>query len=345
MSSASRKSTARRAAKDPEVADDDVLDTDDDESTEALRSDIEQTRAEMGQTIEAIKERLAPDNIKESVKEEVKEQLESAKEKIKETISEQYHDAKASVREATIGRVEHMMHSAGETVGEARETIVETVRRNPIPAALVGIGLGWLLMSARSQRRRSEWRHPPSFAGDRYDARNEYGYPRGLGGYGAWDERGGRNREQENGVIEKVKGAAGSVVHRAEGAASQVAHTAEELAHRAQHGASALAHRVEDTAHDLGHRARYGAQRIEHRVEETFQENPLALGALAVAVGAAVGLALPQTRRENELIGEARDQLVDKARDVAESALGKVEQAANDLGGGRKGENRQQQRT
>ncbi len=29
--------------------------------------------------------------------------------------------------------------------------MVETVRANPLPAALTGIGLGWLLMSARQQ--------------------------------------------------------------------------------------------------------------------------------------------------------------------------------------------------
>ena len=45
-----------------------------------------------------------------------------------------------SVKEATVGRAQ-----------EAGSTIVETVRANPVPAALTGIGLGWLYMSARRQ--------------------------------------------------------------------------------------------------------------------------------------------------------------------------------------------------
>ena len=39
---------------------------------------------------------------------------------------------------------------------------------------------------------------------------------------------------------------------------------------------------------------------------EYLEDNPLALGALAVAVGAAVGFAIPSTRYEGQLMGEAR---------------------------------------
>jgi hypothetical protein len=40
-----------------------------------------------------------------------------------------------------------------------------------------------------------------------------------------------------------------------------------------------------------------------------LQENPLAVGTLAVGVGAAVGLAIPETSKEHEVMGEARDNL------------------------------------
>jgi hypothetical protein len=44
------------------------------------------------------------------------------------------------------------------------------------------------------------------------------------------------------------------------------------------------------------------------------QENPLAAGALAVAVGAAIGLACPATDYEDRAMGETRDQALAKAR-------------------------------
>ena len=48
-----------------------------------------------------------------------------------------------------------------------------------------------------------------------------------------------------------------------------------------------------------------------------MEHNPLAVGAVAMAVGAAVGLALPETRREQELMGDARDRVVDNAKSMA----------------------------
>ena len=60
-------------------------------------------------------------------------------------------------------------------------------------------------------------------------------------------------------------------------------------------------------------------------------ENPLAVGAVALALGTAVGFTLPQTRRENELLGEARDTLIDRAQAVAQDTLEKVRQVAGDV--------------
>jgi ABC-type sulfate transport system permease component len=48
-----------------------------------------------------------------------------------------------------------MVHSAQDTVRSTRNTVVDTIVENPIPAALAGIGLAWLFMSARSNSRAS----------------------------------------------------------------------------------------------------------------------------------------------------------------------------------------------
>ena len=71
-----------------------------------------------------------------------------------------------------------------------------------------------------------------------------------------------------------------------------------------------------------------------------MERNPLAVGAVAMAVGVAVGLALPETRREQHLMGDARDrvvgntramanQAVDRATEAARSALGTARNAAD----------------
>ena len=55
-----------------------------------------------------------------------------------------------------------------------------------------------------------------------------------------------------------------------------------------------------------------------------MHENPLAVGAVAIAAGTAVGLVLPSTRLETEYIGETGERLVERVEDVARDALGKV---------------------
>lgn len=75
-------------------------------------------------------------------------------------------------------------------------------------------------------------------------------------------------------------------------------------------------HKLEQ-ATELAHR---GADRVKSRYENMLEDNPLALGACAVAAGLAIGLLLPPTQRENEIMGEARDSLMDQAIGIVNEA-------------------------
>jgi len=55
-----------------------------------------------------------------------------------------------------------------------------------------------------------------------------------------------------------------------------------------------------------------------------LHENPLAVGAASLALGAAIGLAIPETQRENQLLGEARDSVMDKTMGTAQDTMQKV---------------------
>jgi len=246
--------------------------TDDYEDPEQLRADIEDTRAEMSQTINEIQERLSPENVMDQVKEKV--------------------------REATIGKVERVMNRVGETIGEvtepAREVVMETGRsaadvvwRNPIPVALIGLGLGMIAM--RAFRR-----------GNGYD----------------YDETRRRSSRQNFTSTETPYG-----WHQTQdvstGTVNRVKETASDLAHRSTEAINNLGTRAKDTASSIG-----------TRVEHMLYENPLAVGAVAVAAGTAVGLMLPTTRFESEYIGETSERLVDKAQEVAREAIDKVQNVA-----------------
>jgi hypothetical protein len=75
-------------------------------------------------------------------------------------------------------------------------------------------------------------------------------------------------------------------------------------------------------------RARHTLDRERARLETTVQQYPLAVGAAAFIVGMSVGMAVPETERENELLGEARDNAVQRAQEAASGAVERVKEAA-----------------
>lgn len=309
------------------------------DDTAEIRAGIEETRAEMSETIDAIQERLSPQHLKEQVKEQVREQ---------------YEEAKATVRDATIGKAEEMVRNMGDTIHEARYGLTETIRQNPIPSALVGIGLGWLLMNRRSGAPRRDsgsdyqnryYRGGPVYSRDQRDYAGGAHYYAG-GSYANHDDmvaqgkdsaRSTLRRAQETAenVVERAQEQVGTIADRAQqtvgNAVSQVQETASNIGSQAQETASNLADQTQEAATYIADQAQYQAQRLEDRFQQTLYENPLAVGAVALALGTAVGFSLPQTQRENELLGDARDNLIDRAQEVAQDTLEKVQQVAGEV--------------
>jgi len=105
--------------------------------------------------------------------------------------------------------------------------------------------------------------------------------------------------------------------------ASGIKQHAVELGHDLRDQASELGQH----AAELGHRAYDQLQRTQERTAQLVDENPLVVGALALAAGVGVGLLLPATSRENRLLGQTRDQLIDEAQRTA-SRFGETFQRA-----------------
>jgi hypothetical protein len=97
---------------------------------------------------------------------------------------------------------------------------------------------------------------------------------------------------------------------------------------------SGPASRATERAGEMGEQARAAvrqtSRRAQNQLQRAINDNPLAVGAAAVVLGAAVGLALPETERENEWMGEARDTVVNKAQDLAHGAADRAKDAASE---------------
>lgn len=226
-----------------------------DHRTQEIRAEIEQTRDDMSETIDAIQEKLRPGRI--------------------------VAEATSSVTDATREKVRDMAYRASDAAD----------RQTWIPAAMIGIGTAWLLMNRSRSRSDEEYETGPNawretgYAGDTESARVV----------------GTRGEDTSAGVRSAVSGMAGQVAERAGEVADNARQTVRQTSRRAQ-----------------------------NQLQRAIRENPLAVGAAAAILGAAVGLALPETERENEWMGETRDNVLDKAQDLAREAKDKVKNAASD---------------
>ncbi len=283
---------------------------------EASRAQIEQTRSELSSTIDAIQEKLSPANIAQQ--------------------------AKDTVKEATVGKAQEMVSNAGnaatDVVSNAGSSakgfgsnLLDTIKGNPVPAAIAGIGLGWLFMS------RNKGGSSTQYYADRSDG-YPAGYNPGNSGYYAASNsanyQAGDGQSSVSDRVSKTQDKVGDLAGQAQNKVSDVASSVGSTAGQA-------AETVQDTAGQLASNAQYGAQRAQSAFQQSLQSNPLAVGVVSLALGAAIGLSIPETDKENELLGETRDDVVQQAQQtvsekaqqvqsVAQQAVGAAKDAASD---------------
>ena len=82
----------------------------------------------------------------------------------------------------------------------------------------------------------------------------------------------------------------------------------------------------------VGSAARHQVERARTGFEHMLEEQPLVVGAVAVALGAVLGATLPTSRIENRYLGPTRDQLQNRAGDYAREQWDKAKEVALSAG-------------
>jgi ElaB/YqjD/DUF883 family membrane-anchored ribosome-binding protein len=406
---------------------------------DAIEQDIEQTRAEMSGTIDAIQERLNPEALKAQAKEAAHDatigRVIDAKDQAVEKVQDLTQQATDKVREMTGGNGGNQYGGQSGTshlTSTARDTgsmVVDTIRANPVPAAIAGAGLGWFLTHRSNhqdhQGRSTYMRNTPTqreYRGRQMDYRSGYtnwdqrqpdpGHlrayegdslmsqfsstggdivgmiqrhpiPAALAGaglswflmrrsnggegeqpyyyrpaqhttMGAYNMRGGQQgwqpgydtrgygyqsygsqanwqqgREDEGGRMGEMAGtaqeAAGDAMHRAQEMGSDAMDRVSEFGSMAQEQMSQLPHQAQDQF-----------QHLRYSTRQRMQDNPLMMGIVAMGLGLAAGMLLPETEKENEVFGERRDEMMDRAQEMAGQAVERVQDVAQDAVGAAK---------
>ncbi|TIW75100.1 MAG: hypothetical protein E5V58_03055 [Mesorhizobium sp.] len=177
------------------------------------------------------------------------------------------------------------------------------VRDNPLPLTLVGAGLAWLMLgngaSATNPAAGNQTGMRPSDSlSDRpVDELNE-------------DSEG-------SGIAAVLSDTADSVAS----AAGDAFTTAANAATGAMEGITGSAGQLGSSASEMTARARQSAQ-------DLLEREPLAVAAVGLALGAALGAMLPRTATEDEQIGGYSDKLRDTAEKTFETGLEQVKQVA-----------------
>lgn len=278
---------------------------------EQLASEIDETREDLTQTIQAIGEKLEPGNLA--------------------------HEATETVRRATMGKVEQMTYGAQETWHDVRTgntgSIVDTITSNPVPSAMVALGLGMLLMN-RGSSARERGQHRPATAAAPFSAPAERG--RASWEPAEWERtsRGGSPVDRIGATVSDAAEQAGEAVGRATDDAGRAV---SRFAGQAGHAVGGAMEGVSSTATALPHQAGFALEQGTGQVRRFVDENPLGAGVVAMAAGAVLGLVLPATRMERETVGPARDRVVEQAEGTVHQALDRVEEQARETASGGSG--------
>jgi hypothetical protein len=250
-----------------------------DQSLNELTAEIEKTRAHLEDTLDALQQRVSPDRM-----------------------VEQFSEFLTPARDGT--------SRFARNLGRA-------VQDNPVPAALVGIGLGWLALSGR---------HPHATAADAGNGNDSFRADPHRPGNGAMTD------------TEDAAGDQGTRLHQAREWARQQTERARDVAgergERAYRHASDTVHHASDTVHHELRRVRNGGASIGGFVKERPIISALAVAGLGAVIAGTVFARSDRGRaaidRGSEAVREGAERAAERASDLADTAAKRSAEAAGD---------------
>jgi hypothetical protein len=200
--------------------------------------------------------------------------------------------------DATLTAIEARLttgHIAEQTLDYLRQSgarefganLAGSVKHNPLPVSLVAIGLAWLMTTV---------------------------------------ERSGHGASTRSGAAESVDHVRGELREKVADVKAR-ASAAQRKIVDAGHAARDGAERIRVGAERLGERARDQWDSARGTYDTLMREQPLALGAIAFGIGAAVAAFLPRTLAEDELMGEASDRVKEETTSIAKDQVETVKRA------------------
>lgn len=224
-----------------------------------------------------------------------------------------------------------------------------TIKQNPLPFLVTTAGLGWLMMAQREPHQEHSHQHASSHRYmDEHAATGHsgsYGSPgvpvhEGTGDAPTYNntpgyvvggaEHHGDSQSRMSSMQESAKDKSQYVGQKAKQTAHNLGDKARHLGEKAQHMGGSMRdttshfqHGTRDQLHNMSDRARHAGSQSS----DFIQEHPVVVGALGVALGAALASLFPTTRKEDEYLGEYHDRALHKAAETGQEQMDKAQHA------------------
>jgi hypothetical protein len=200
------------------------------------------------------------------------------------------------------------MNSISEKGSDFIQDLGDAVRRNPLSAALIGMGVLWLFTGNRPVQRAGEfvrntgWDRIPDAAGNALDAARS------------------TLKSGADVVGERLTSAGGAMKEGAADAFDDAARYGRDYANTASEYVTS----IPETGAEI-------FDTVRSNLSNVFKAQPLALGAIGIAIGAGFAATLPATRLETDYLGETSDSVKAKAAEFAAEQTDRVTAVAENV--------------
>ena len=198
------------------------------------------------------------------------------------------------------------MNNVSEKGSDFIHDLGEAARKNPLSAALIGMGVLWLFAGSRSAERFSDFARSsgldriPDAAGSAFDRSTL--------------------RSRTDAVGERVTSASGFVKDGMVDAVDSATRFGREYADTA----SEYMVSIPGSGAEI-------FETVQANLSDIFKAQPLALGAIGIAIGAGIAAALPATQMETEYLGETSDTVKAKAAEFAAEQTDRLTSVAGNV--------------
>ncbi len=267
---------------------------------DAMQREIRERQARIGNTIQILKRktaRLAPRHL-----------MEQTMNRMHTTTSGYGDRAESRYYEPIRNQSHQRSHSVGDTM-----------RSNPIPIAMIGIGLGWLALTASGYDRRIARSGTMHNVRDRAGSAAQYARDTFYSAGSTVREAASHAYDRASDAVEdagdRVRGLADHARDRAQGMRRDMSHLS-----GGQSGGG---------YGDAGHtRASDRLHSATGRFWEMVDDHPMVAGVMGIALGAALGASIPSTRYEDRWVGDYADEATNRAKEAALDAMDRGTRAA-----------------